>query len=103
MSESTQPCIFIVFGATGDLMRRKLIPALYRLALEKLMPAACQILGVARATDIDDAKYRGWARDALVEGGFEDPAAIGAWCEAHVQYQTIGDGTTADYQALAHR
>ena len=103
MSGSPEPCIFNVFGATGDLMRRKLIPALYRLALEKLMPAECQILGVARAADIDDAKYRGWARDALVESGFDDPAAIGTWCDTHVHYQTIGDGTSSDYQALGAR
>src|SRR5439155_15470874 len=60
MSGHPEPCIFIVFGATGDLMRRKLIPALYRLALEELLPPACRILGVARGTDIDDAKYRAW-------------------------------------------
>ena len=103
MSGSADPCIFIVFGATGDLMRRKLIPALYRLALDKLMPDECLILGVARATDIDEAKYCEWTRDALVEAGFDNPAAIGEWCAAHVHYQTIGDGTSSDYQALERR
>ena len=43
-----EPCIFVIFGGTGDLMRRKLLPALYNLAEEKLLPPGFQILGVAR-------------------------------------------------------
>ncbi|MEP6701552.1 MAG: glucose-6-phosphate dehydrogenase [Betaproteobacteria bacterium] len=100
---SLEPCIFVVFGATGDLMRRKLIPVLYRLSLAKLMPAGCRILGVARTLDIDDAKYREWARDALNESGFKDPAQIEDWCNARVDYQSIGDGETSDYQVLNSR
>jgi glucose-6-phosphate 1-dehydrogenase len=103
MAGNAEPCIFVVFGATGDLMRRKLIPALYRLALEKLLPTDCRILGVARATDIDAAAYRDWASKALGEAGFEDPAAIAGWCATHIEYQTIGNGATSDYQALAAR
>ena len=103
MSGSPEPCIFIVFGATGDLMRRKLIPALYRLALDKLLPDSCRILGVARATDIDEAKYRAWTKEALAEAGFEGPEAIARWTDARVDYQTIGDGTSSDYQGLGAR
>jgi len=103
MAGKPEPCIFVVFGATGDLMRRKLIPALYRLMQQKLMPEACRILGSARGRDYDDAKYCEWVKSALAEAGFKEPDAIAKWCDAHVGYQSIGDGSTSDYQALASR
>src|SRR5258708_26062510 len=43
------PCCFIVFGASGDLAHRLLVPALYNLAVRCLLPEAFAIIGVARA------------------------------------------------------
>ncbi len=43
-----EPCIMVIFGATGDLTRRKLVPALYHLALENLLPSGFSVLGFAR-------------------------------------------------------
>src|SRR5258708_4641216 len=43
------PCCFIVFGASGDLAHRLLVPALYNLAARGLLPEAFAIIGVARA------------------------------------------------------
>lgn len=43
-----EPCTVVIFGASGDLTARKLIPALYHLALEKLMPEPFRIVGFAR-------------------------------------------------------
>src|SRR5258708_27895397 len=43
------PCCFIVFGASGDLAHRLLVPALYNLAVRGLLPEAFAIIGVARA------------------------------------------------------
>ncbi len=73
---NAEPCIFVIFGATGDLMRRKLLPALYRLAADGWMPNTCRILGVARAADMDDSRYRDWVRAALADDGFDDNEAI---------------------------
>src|SRR5215813_11086910 len=42
------PCIMVIFGAAGDLTRRKLIPALYNLASDQLLSREFAILGVAR-------------------------------------------------------
>ena len=39
MRRTPDPCIFVIFGASGDLTQRKLIPALYSLAYRKLLPA----------------------------------------------------------------
>ena len=43
-----EPCTVVIFGASGDLTARKLIPALYHLAVEKALPAPCRIIGFAR-------------------------------------------------------
>jgi glucose-6-phosphate 1-dehydrogenase len=54
---SADPCCFVIFGASGDLTRRLLLPALYNLAAGGLLPEAFSIIGVARA-DISDATFR---------------------------------------------
>src|SRR5450755_4090110 len=52
-----QPCVFIIFGASGDLTRRKLVPALYNLAVSRLMPAGMAIVGFA-ITDTTTEQFR---------------------------------------------
>ena len=42
------PCVMVIFGAAGDLTRRKLIPALYNLARQQLLSREFAIVGVAR-------------------------------------------------------
>jgi len=49
-----QPCTFVIFGATGDLTHRKLIPALYNLAADGELPPAVTIVGFARREKSDD-------------------------------------------------
>lgn len=52
-----ETCDFTVFGGTGDLALRKLLPALYHRDLEGQLPADTRILGVSRS-DLDDAGWR---------------------------------------------
>ena len=42
------PCIMVIFGASGDLAKRKLIPALYNLAKERLLSKAFAVIGFGR-------------------------------------------------------
>src|SRR4051794_33026069 len=49
-----QPCTIVIFGATGDLTHRKLIPALYNLAADGELPPAIAIVGFARRPKSDD-------------------------------------------------
>ena len=56
----------IIIGATGDLARRKLLPALYNLHLERLLPERGRIIGFAR-TSIDDNEFRRRAEEAVRE------------------------------------
>ena len=49
-----QPCTIVIFGATGDLTHRKLIPALYNLAADSELPPAVTVVGFARRKKNDD-------------------------------------------------
>ena len=58
------PLAIVIFGGTGDLTRRKLLPALFQLLRQDLLPEGFALIGVAR-DDRDDASYRELVRDAL--------------------------------------
>src|SRR6266576_7314428 len=49
-----QPCSIVIFGATGDLTHRKLVPALYNLAADGELPPAVAVVGFARREKSDD-------------------------------------------------
>ena len=72
--------LLTVFGATGDLARRMLLPALYRLQADGLLPPRLRILGTARS-ELDDAAFRALVADAVrakPEVGAVDDAALDA-------------------------
>jgi glucose-6-phosphate 1-dehydrogenase len=76
------PCALVVFGASGDLTRRKLLPAIYSLAVRSLLPEQFALVGVARTAETDDEfratmkeAVRTFARDALDERVWERLAA----------------------------
>jgi glucose-6-phosphate 1-dehydrogenase len=60
-----EPCVIVIFGATGDLTRRKLIPALFHLACTGCMAPQFQIVGVGRQAMDDDA-FREQLREGAV-------------------------------------
>lgn len=66
-----KPCTVVIFGASGDLTARKLIPALYHLYLEKLLPNPFRIVGFARRPKSHDAwrdeLLQDWQKNARVK------------------------------------
>lgn len=66
------PFDLVVFGGTGDLARRKILPALFRRFCAGQMGANARVIGAARA-DMDDAGYRSFVSDAIAE--FDPDAA----------------------------
>ncbi len=52
LERTAEPCAVVIFGASGDLAKRKLIPALYRLVQERLLPAEFAIVGLGRTRDV---------------------------------------------------
>ncbi|RLB56170.1 MAG: glucose-6-phosphate dehydrogenase [Deltaproteobacteria bacterium] len=102
MSKPTpEPSLFIIFGGTGDLARRKLLPALARLAHEDQL-GNCHVVGVTRETHYDDESYRAFVSDALDAAGLTEDQR-GALCASRLHFQTIGPGTEADFKALGVR
>ena len=65
------PCALVIFGASGDLTRRKLFPALYSLALRRLLPERFAVVGVARSEESDD-DFRERMKHAVQEFGRDD-------------------------------
>jgi len=92
------PHVFVVFGATGDLVRRKLLPALVALMREGHVGAEVRIVGVARS-ELDDAGFRTWAREALAEAGVSEDDLEG-WCDDCLSYVAVGTGAEEEYRRL---
>ncbi|MHB8468390.1 MAG: glucose-6-phosphate dehydrogenase [Gaiellaceae bacterium] len=65
------PCVLVIFGASGDLTHKKLMPALYSLAVRNLLPPRFAIVGVAR-TEEDDDGFRKDMQQAVKDHGRDE-------------------------------
>ncbi|MBX5440833.1 MAG: glucose-6-phosphate dehydrogenase [Solirubrobacteraceae bacterium] len=90
------PTTLTIFGATGDLARRKLLPALYNLAHDGALPERFNLIGVSRGDESHDA-YRAMAREAICRFSRRrpDPKVLDALLE-NVRYVagTFGEAET---------
>jgi glucose-6-phosphate 1-dehydrogenase len=92
----------VIFGGTGDLARRKILPGLFRRHLAGQMPSGARVIGAARA-DMDDAGYRALVAGAVAEfGGKEkhEEAGLAAFL-ANVHYVAIDATGVAGWERLA--
>jgi glucose-6-phosphate 1-dehydrogenase len=64
LRRTSEPCALVIFGASGDLTRRKLIPALYALAFRRLLPEHFAVVGVAR-TELATDEWRELMKEAV--------------------------------------
>ena len=71
-------CILVIFGASGDLTRRKLLPALYNLAVSRLLPPGMSIVGFA-LTELSEDEFRKNMRDAVAEFSRRKPIDETVW------------------------
>jgi glucose-6-phosphate 1-dehydrogenase len=92
--------LFVIFGATGDLTRRKLLPSLYRVINENGVADRAVILGVS-SKEMTDHEFREIARTSLSDAGLEDTAAD-HWCDSRIFHQSV-PRDAATYDALASR
>jgi glucose-6-phosphate 1-dehydrogenase len=100
--DAVDPAVFVIFGATGDLARRKVLPALWELHSHKLTSRGCLIIGVSRGSINDDAAFRALVRDSIpADAGA--PADVAAWTESCVYYQPTNAGDPAEFEALRER
>ena len=91
----------VIFGASGDLTYRKLIPALYHLYANNQMPKSFAILGVSR-TDYSDESYRAKLKQSLQDMEKTEPEILNAFID-HLHYQAINTSDVEDYARLATR
>jgi glucose-6-phosphate 1-dehydrogenase len=77
-ARSVQPCVMVIFGATGDLTHRKLLPALYNLALEQPLPPQFSVVGVARRPFSND-DFRQQALDSINQFSRRRPVNQAVW------------------------
>jgi glucose-6-phosphate 1-dehydrogenase len=94
--------LFVIFGASGDLSRRKILPALYQLHAHGTTKAGCVILGLSRKPDFDDAAFREIGAKAIGEN-IAPAADVSAWTTQFFHGQSIGEGTPDDYTKLGQR
>ena len=97
----------VIFGATGDLARRKILPGLYRRYFAGQIPAGARIVGAARS-EMDDAGFRDLVRAAIEEfvgASKKDAAQIDAFIEtlSYVPIDATGEGGWSQLKSLVRQ
>jgi len=99
-----EPAAMVIFGASGDLAHRKLLPALYSLTRDRLLPARFAIIGFARRAMTDEA-FRDELRAACAEHARRRPLDNDLWAAfaANIFYQQGSYDDPASFAALKTR
>jgi len=95
------PCSLVIFGASGDLTRRKLVPALYNLHLDRLLPAGFALVGVARRP-LASAAFADALRDGILRNS-RRPLDLDLWRELapRISYVPAAFEDAEGYRRLA--
>ena len=97
------PCVLTLFGVTGDLAKRLLLPSLYNLASAGTLPDGFRLLGVGRR-DWSDGVLRDYVKSTLGQFlGGAPQARIVRWLAQRTFYQKADFGDEAGFTALAGR
>src|SRR5579864_2278161 len=97
-------CVMVIFGANGDLTKRKLVPALYRLAFDRRLSTGFSVIGISR-TGMSDDQFREKMRESVLEFVGKDAFQEDAWRSfASGLFYMAGDVNDAKmYQPLGKR
>ncbi len=100
LARTPPPAVIVIFGATGDLTQRKLVPGLYSLAAQQLLPPETAVVGVARS-DLTDDEFRARMRKGVEEHGRE-PLDEGVWegFARRLHYRSVPSGDMEAYGRL---
>jgi glucose-6-phosphate 1-dehydrogenase len=98
------PTIVVIFGGTGDLTKRKLIPAFYNLFLDRYMPDKFAIIGLGR-TPLTDDDYRQHLKEGLNEFSRKGKPEDAIWekFSSSISYCKSDINDAASYQELANK
>lgn len=96
------PAIVFIFGGSGDLAQRKLLPALYNLYLDKYIPAESFVVGIGR-TEYTDASYRAFIKEGIEKHSRRKNGLEEHWktFSKQVDYLKGDVGKTKLYQQMA--
>ena len=97
------PVTLVIFGASGDLTSRKLVPALYQLFRKRRLPADTRIVGFSRTPFSDDAWRESLAKSTKQFEPKQFDAAAWQKFAAALHYQRGDLGAPADFEALHNR
>jgi glucose-6-phosphate 1-dehydrogenase len=102
-SAVTAPATLVIFGGAGDLAHRKLLPALYNLHVDGLLPPRLAIVGAGRR-GFSDQEYRAFAREGVTQFS-RRPADEHAWSDFSqlLFFHNLSIEETADYHSLGAR
>jgi glucose-6-phosphate 1-dehydrogenase len=101
LEKTAEPCSVTIFGASGDLTKRKLVPALYRMVQQRLLPAEFAIVGLAR-TEMTDEEFRQKMRESVAqysEAKIVDEEVWQSFAQG-LYYVTADIGDQDDYRKL---
>jgi glucose-6-phosphate 1-dehydrogenase len=100
--QAPEPCALVIFGATGDLTHRKLVPALYNLAHEGQLPQSFAVVGFARRPKTHD-QFRAELRDAVAQFSRFQPINSAVWdsLAQAIFYHQSEFADTKGYQSLS--
>ena len=98
------PSLMVIFGATGDLSARKLLPAIYNLAKQRLLPAGFAVVGAA-IDDLDDNGFRKHAADVITKFSRTQPvdAQVLQTFLQSVFYVRVDFSKLEDFKALERK
>src|SRR5437660_9702595 len=101
IKQTTEPSAMVIFGATGDLTHRKLLPALYNLALEHPLPAGFSVVGFARRPYTDE-DFRQQALESINSYSRQKPVNPQVWenFAAGIRYLQSAFHDPAGYERL---
>jgi glucose-6-phosphate 1-dehydrogenase len=104
MASKNQPTIIFIFGGSGDLTYRKLMPALYNLYLDKYLPEKFLIVGIGR-TDFTNATFRNHSKKGIEEHSRRKDEVKISWKEfaLQVEYMQADLSNDATYKTMLAR
>ncbi len=102
IARTPQPCALVIFGGTGDLAARKIVPALYNLALQRLLPAAFAVVGAARA-DLTAEQFRESLHADLAQYSRTKPINEDVWRSFAENVHYVSTRDSEGYESLRHR
>jgi glucose-6-phosphate 1-dehydrogenase len=101
-SRTAKPCSLVIFGATGDLTKRKLVPSLMGLAKDGLLPPGFAVVGFARRPWTDESFRTELADGVRSFGRSETSTCFDALADAFTFHQS-DFGEQAGYESLRHK